>query len=98
MKTLVILVLLFSLYVYTLCEKRCPSTICDDIKVKCQAVECSEGFVEIIVPELCRCCPYCYKLINGGGNCSNPWETVCANGYKCNIKGVCESSCTLRHH
>nr|CAI5837164.1 unnamed protein product [Callosobruchus analis] len=56
--------ILFSLYASTLCQKRCPSTVCDNIKVKCVAVECSEGYVEKIVPELCRCCPYCYKLIS----------------------------------
>ncbi|CAH1985732.1 unnamed protein product [Acanthoscelides obtectus] len=32
---------------FALCRKRrCPATVCDNIKVKCRAVECSEGFIE----------------------------------------------------
>nr|CAI5837163.1 unnamed protein product [Callosobruchus analis] len=91
MKLFVLLMVLFVLYDTSLSEqKKCSPTYCYNRKFSCLQVECNGGLIKRAKPELCRCCPNCYQPVHEGGDCSNPWETVCAKGLKCNCKGICE--------
>ncbi|XP_074036352.1 uncharacterized protein isoform X2 [Leptinotarsa decemlineata] len=38
---------------------------CDNNKLKCVAVNCTKDEVERTVPELCICCPRCFKEMKG---------------------------------
>lgn len=44
----------------------CSAHYCDDKVYPCPFVNCTDGKIPLKVPELCRCCPSCYK-VNGKG-------------------------------
>nr|CAI5837165.1 unnamed protein product [Callosobruchus analis] len=97
------LIWLFVLFYIASSQRRiCPANFCDTIRVSCLQVECNGERVKQIKPELCRCCPNCYTenasndssrytnvITDEGGDCSDPWETTCATGLKCNVRGIC---------
>nr|CAH7743377.1 unnamed protein product [Callosobruchus chinensis] len=50
---------------------------------------CSVFVLELQQQTHCIVCQFGGTL-DEGGDCSNPWETTCAAGLKCNIRGICE--------
>ncbi|CAG9826314.1 unnamed protein product [Diabrotica balteata] len=85
---LFILLSMVYLFVETAARQDCGPHYCLTRKHNCDIALCTDDYVEMDYPELCRCCPQCYKIKGDGESCGEENFAVCGPNLKC-VRGVC---------
>ncbi|KAG5878742.1 hypothetical protein JTB14_021781 [Gonioctena quinquepunctata] len=78
--------------------EKCGPHYCDNKRFNCGIIlvpPCPCNETSRVVPELCSCCPKCYKTLNEGEKCGNDPKSICADGLKC-INNICTCAASYK--
>ncbi|XP_028135749.2 serine protease HTRA3 isoform X5 [Diabrotica virgifera virgifera] len=63
--------------------KPCNAHSCENLVLTCPVYFCKDDQIMTVVPEYCRCCPYCFNKLHEGDKCGDNDEAICDQGLTC---------------